>query len=115
MKPREVFCECGHRSMTDWKNDHANEASKAVKHPICQAVIEELIDNLGVSHKGLPAYGIRKVALYAAQVARAQALGFDPDLLRVNAAEANDEQRKFLAAFERGGVPVVVVRVKGAE
>lgn len=64
------------------KNDHANKSDKALKHPLVIDVIDELIDNLGKKGDPLVKYGITKVAMYAAQVARAQALGIDPDDLR---------------------------------
>ncbi len=50
--------------------------------------------DLGVTGQALPEYGIAKVANYAAQVARAQALGFDPDLLRLSDEEADEPARR---------------------
>ena len=72
----------------DWKQVHANEAEKALVTPLVQDVIEELLDNLGTD-SALVRCGITKVASYAAQVARAQALGFDPELLRLSPDEAD--------------------------
>ena len=76
--------------MSDWKLQHANEAEKALEHDLVKYVMEELLDNLGLTGQALPAYGVRKVAIYAAQVARAQALGFDPELLRLSNEEVNE-------------------------
>lgn len=73
----------------DWKAQHGVDSEKALDHELVVAVMAELRENLGVSDTGLPAYGIRKVAYYAASVARAQALGFDPNLLRITDSEAN--------------------------
>lgn len=75
------------RMTSDWKEHHANEAGKAWTHPMVERVMQEYADNMGFDAKvGLPAYGMMKIAMYAAQVARAQALGFDPELLRLTAA-----------------------------
>lgn len=80
--------------MPDWRDDHADEASKSIEHELVEDVIEEFMDNIGLKDKGLPAYGIRKVALYAAQVARADALGFDPNLLRSTEDEIKKDKRE---------------------
>ena len=60
----------------------ANEAAKALDHDLVKNVMEEFAGNMRFELTGLPAYGLAKVAIYAAQVARAQALGINPDLLR---------------------------------
>lgn len=99
--------------MGDWKTDHANEAWKAVEHPIVAYVMEEFADNMGFALDGLPAYGLRKVALYAAQVARAQALGIDPEDLRSTPGEANERMRDLAALFEEQCKPVIVIRPEG--
>ncbi|TFD80728.1 hypothetical protein E3T54_03015 [Cryobacterium sp. Sr8] len=101
--------------MSDWKDAHANAASESIEHPMVEGVIEEFMGNVGLADVGLPAYGIRKVALYAAQVARAHALGFDPELLRLTAAECGAEQ---LALAERAatlGIPVRVIPLEPSE
>ena len=92
--------------MSDWKQAHANAADRTIEHPLMRAVMAELRANLGVSDNSLPAYGIAKVAHYAAQVARAQALGFDPDLLRMSADEAHSEQLRLAAEATVLGIPV---------
>ena len=92
--------------MTDWKDAHANECSKAVDHELVEGVIAEFMDNINVPDEGLPAYGIRKVAMYAAQVARAQALGFDPELLRSNRAESTEAQIELARMATESGIPV---------
>lgn len=93
----------------DWKQLHANAADETLRHPLVVGVMAELRGNLGVSDDGLPAYGIAKVAHYAAQVARAQALGFDPELLRMTPDEANSAQMELAAAAVFAGVPVTLV------
>lgn len=91
---------------TDWKDAHANAASASIKHELVEGVIEEFMDNIGLADKGLPAYGIRKVAHYAAMVARADALGFDPNLLRMTNAEATSHQLELAARAVLAGIPV---------
>lgn len=99
----------------DWKQLHANAADETLKHPLVQDVMAELRGNLGVSDDGLPAYGIAKVAHYAAQVARAQALGFDPDLLRMTPEEADSAQLQIAAAAVLAGVPVTMIPTPTAD
>lgn len=94
---------------SDWKNEHANKASASIKHELVEGVIEEFMDNIGVADKGLPAYGIRKVAHYAAMVARADALGFDPNLLRLTPDEATSLQLELAARAVFEGVPTWVL------
>lgn len=96
----------------DWKNEHANAASASIRHELVEEVISEFMANIGVVDTGLPAYGIRKVALYAAQVARADALGFDPNLLRMTAGEVESHQLDLAARAVLAGVPVHMFRVR---
>jgi hypothetical protein len=93
----------------DWKRHHANDSTEAVQHEIVQRVMEEYADNMGFTLDGLPAYGLRKVALYAAQVARAQALGFDPNLLRLSEDEAASGQWALAASLVLAGVPTFTI------
>jgi hypothetical protein len=94
----------------DWKQQHATEAEKALEHPIVASAIAELRDNLGISENSpLPAYGIVKVATYAAQVARAQALGIDPEALRLTADEVRSEMLRLAAEAAFDGVPVDIL------
>lgn len=90
-------------SEKNWKTQHADESSKALKHPLVSEVIAELLFNLGENDTGLPAYSIRKVAMYAAQVARAQALGIDPDTLRSTDEEATEAQMRIAGIAARAG------------
>ena len=94
---------------SEQKTQHANESGKALKHPLVVEVIDELIENLGVSKTGLEKYGITKVAMYAAQVARAQALGIDPDSLRTTDAEDDAHARGMIEMMQRNGIPVTVI------
>lgn len=95
--------------MTDWKDKHANEASASIKHELVVGVIEEFMDNINLADQGLPAYGIRKVAHYAAMVARAHALGFDPNLLRLTNEEATSVQLSLAATAVTLGIPVHMI------
>ncbi|MFP7833113.1 hypothetical protein [Marisediminicola sp. LYQ134] len=97
----------------DWKDHHANEAAKALDHPLVEDVINELAENLGVDpEKGLPAYGMRKVALYAAQVARAQTLGIDPEALRMTPDEANSHMLALAAEATFKGIPTYMLDLR---
>jgi hypothetical protein len=100
--------------MDDWRQHHANESEKAFSHDLVQGYLDELLRNLGADRKGLVFYGICKVASAAAQVARAQALGFDPDLLRLGRHEANEEIWKVAEAAARRGVPVWTINPEDA-
>lgn len=93
----------------DWKQLHANEADKALAHPLVEEVIAEQLGNLGHSNNPLVEYGLTKIAHYAAVVARAQALGFDPDLLRLTPQEATAEQVRLVAEAVHRGVPTFVI------
>lgn len=97
----------------DWRNHHANEAGKAWTHPMVAEVMQEYADNMGFDSKvGLPAYGMMKVAMYAAQVARAQALGIDPELLKMTADEQNSELLRRAAEASFRGVPVYMIEME---
>lgn len=75
-----------------------------------ESVMEEYASNMGFDPKhGLPAYGMMKVAMYAAQVARAQALGIDPELLRMSGEEQNSEILRRAAEAAFAGVPVIML------
>lgn len=95
----------------DWKAQHAVDSEKALEHEMVAEVMAELRGNLGVDDDGLVAYGIRKVAYYAASVARAQALGFDPNLLRMTSDEASSVQMQLAAELVFNGVPVHLIEV----
>lgn len=95
----------------DWKQVHADIATKAIKHKLVEDAIEELMFNLNLEDDGLPAYGIRKVASIAAQVARAEALGIHPDWLRLSTDEANSQLLEIAARAALSGVPVHMLEV----
>ncbi len=99
--------------MSDWKSKHANDAEAAVYHPLVVDVIAEQMANLGTDDR-LTHYGLTKIATYAAQVARAQALGFDPELLRLSASEANEDQLRLARAAVAAGKPVWLIDDDGA-
>lgn len=98
----------------NWKQKHANESDKVLNHALVVGVIDELMDNLanncGVRPgDALVRYGLTKVAMYAAQVARAQALGFDPDLLRTTESESNAHMFRIARMAVESGKPVVFI------
>lgn len=97
----------------DWKQAHANLAEQAIDHPLVVGVMEEFAANMRFELKGLPAYGLAKVALYAAQVARAQCLGFDPELLRLTPDEGNAAMMRLAAEAVLTGFPVHAIDVPG--
>lgn len=101
--------------MSDWKEHHANEAEKALAHELVRGAMEEFAANMGFVLDGLPKYGLTKVAAYAAQVARAQALGFDPDLVRLSSEEANEQLLRVARRASERGVPVWVVEAEERE
>ncbi len=100
--------------MYDWKQVHANEAEKALDTQLMQDVIREQLENLGREDDPLAKYGLTKIAMYAASVARAQALGFDPDLLRLSADEAHTDQLRLARTAVAAGKPVWLLDEKGA-
>lgn len=95
----------------DWKRDHANASEAAIRHPMVLEVMQEFADNMGFKFEGLPRYGLMKIASYVAQIARAQALGFDPDLLRLSDEEANAQLLATARQAVAAGKPVL--RVEG--
>lgn len=92
-----------------WRDQLVHDADQALTHKLVVDVMAELRENLGVADSGLPAYGIMKVAHYAAVVARAQALGIDPELLRTTDAEARSHQLRLAAEAAFKGVPVYLI------
>lgn len=100
----------------DWKQDFANDAEKAFAHQIVKETLDEYVYNMRGNYsvnldKGLPKYGLMKVMNAVAIVARAQALGIDPDLLRLSNEEASAEIIAMARRFHAAGKPVVVVEV----
>ncbi len=91
------------------KQAFADEAEKALDHALVRSVIREFADNMGFELEGLPKYGIMKVAMYVATVARAQALGIDPDELRQTPQEATAATIDRMLTMMQAGVPIVVV------
>ena len=91
----------------------ANEAEKALDHPLVKDAIEEALFN----HKGkegdLLWYSFAKVAMYTASVARAQALGIDPDELRMTHEEVTSSMLRTARSFVEKGKPVLRVDEDG--
>lgn len=100
-----------------WKDKHANDAERALEHEMVKGVIDEFADNLrhnpdvaaGGFYSGLFCYGFRKCMSYVAQVARAQALGFDPDTLRMTPGEVTEAQINLARMAVEAGKPVHVI------
>ena len=78
----------------------------ASDYEMVQDALIEFAGNMGFKREGLPEYGLSKIVSYVAQVARAEALGFDPELLRVNAAEANAALLRVAEIAAKAGKPV---------
>lgn len=100
--------------MTDWKLHHANESEKAFQQPLVKSCVDEFVENMranvGVDiSEGLPSYGLHKCMSAAMQVARAEALGFDPELLRLSSAEATEQQLKLAETAAKLGKPVWII------
>lgn len=74
------------------KKDFSNEAEKVLKAPELLEVMEEFAGNMGFELKGLPAYGLNKIAFHAAVLARADALGIPISDLKMTSDEAQDQQ-----------------------
>lgn len=90
-------------------NALADEAFKALDHPIVNDCAEELCFNLRIKYEGLPRYGIRKLMQYAAIVARCHALGIDPEEMRMTNEEADDLMLKMADGVAGAGKPVIVI------
>jgi hypothetical protein len=78
----------------DWKEHHANEAEKALDQDLVQRVLTEFAGNMGFERDGLPEYGLVKIVLTVAQVARAEALGFDPQAWQDTVRKAVEAERE---------------------
>lgn len=100
--------------MSNWKEQHANQANEVFKHELVMGVIEEFTDNC-VRNFAVPKddalfrYGLKKCMGYAAQVARAQALGIDPDALRMDGVEVTEAQLRLIEMAYGAGKPVFFV------
>lgn len=99
--------------MSDWKQHHADESEKAIEHELAENAIQEFAKNMKLDLDGLPGYGLQKVCSAVAQVARAQALGFDPDLLRLSPEEASEELLRLAQAASEAGVPTWTIEAEG--
>lgn len=95
--------------MDEFRELVAKIADGVCAHPLVEEIMAELRDNLGVSEDGLPAYGIAKVAHYAAQVAIATAWSVNPDMLKMTASEAASEQWRRAAEAVLNGVPTHMI------
>jgi hypothetical protein len=92
--------------VADWKRTHANEAEKAWENEMVQNVLTEFAGNMGFKREGLPEYGLSKIVSYVAQVARAEALGFDPMLLRLTPQEADQSLLRLAEIAAETGKPI---------
>lgn len=103
----------------DEKQAFANEAEKALDHELVQKVIDESMENLsnyGIAMDNkLVRRGFLKVAMYTATVARALAMGIDPEELRMTPLESNQSILEQTRRVSERGIPVVVVVDEGVD
>ena len=97
----------------DEKNDLASAAYASIQHPVVRGAMEEFALNMRFELRGLPEYGLEKVTQYAAIAARCEALGIDPDAMRMDDDEVAEHRAKLARAFLDDGKPVVVVETGG--
>jgi hypothetical protein len=95
----------------DWKQHHANESEKALDQDLVQSTLSEFASNMGFKREGLPEYGLAKIVSVVAQVARAEALGFDPELLRLSSSEAAEQQLRLAQIAAKTGKPIFVLEL----
>lgn len=95
------------------KQAFADEAEKALSHRMIEGVVDEALFNHGGDKSSLLYYSLMKVAMYTASVARAQALGIDPDELRSTPDEANEHMLRRARSFVAAGKPVLRVDESG--
>lgn len=91
------------------KNSFADAAYAAVDHPTVRQAMEEYAENMRFELSGLPAYGLEKVARYAAMVARCQAVGVDPDEMRLTPAESRSALLHKAADLVYEGIPTMLI------
>lgn len=97
----------------DWKREHATASEVAAEHDLVEAVLSEFADNMAFRREGLPEYGLKKIVSTVAQVVRARTLGFDPDLLRLTADEADAQMLQKARMAVALGKPVLRVDSEG--
>ena len=95
----------------DWKQKHANDSEKSLEHKLVKDAIDEFLFNLKTDKNSFVYYGIMKVAMYVASIARAQALGFDPKLLRLTPDEGNERLLNFAAQLVLKDKDVTIIEV----
>lgn len=100
--------------MSDWKQHHADEAEKALREGLVLRAVDEFVDNMKSNYgvdlsEGLPSYGLTKVMSYVAQAARAQTLGFNPELLRLSEDEADEAMLRLAQIAAESGKPVYLI------
>lgn len=103
----------------DWKQIHANESEKAIEHEIVTNIVDELMLNLSNNFKVPKDHpfvrrNAFKIANAAAQVARAQALGFPPEALLLTPDESSAAILRQAEAAVRAGRPVAVIALSKA-
>lgn len=83
------------------------DAGEAVEHPYVARVMAEFAMNMGFRLDGLPEYGMKKVAAYAAIVGACIARGVDPKVLESTPESGLAEAIALVEAL--AGKPVFVV------
>lgn len=103
--------------MSSWKQDHANKSEKAIGHELVQSVINEFKFNLRLNPEVGPDdalwdYGLMKICNAVAQVARAQALGFNPNILKMSDSEIGETRLRLIKIAVKTGKPVIVLQIQ---
>lgn len=96
------------------KQAFANEAEKALSHPLVEEVVDEALENHGGDKQSLLYYSFMKIAMYTASVARAQALGIDPGDLRNTREESIEQMLGRARRLVAKGMPVIRIDERGA-
>lgn len=88
------------------------QAELSLDHILVEQIRDEYVQNMrGTADlsSGLPRYGLWKVMVYTAIVARAQALDIDPHALAMNEEEGRQHDRAMIQAATEAGVPVTAI------
>lgn len=100
--------------MDDWKQKHADDSEEGVlNHPLVVRQMESFARNMGFELEGLPRMGLLQIVSVSAQVARAHALGFDPELLRLAPHEADEQNLAIARKLVEQGKPVLRIDSDG--
>lgn len=90
------------------KYAHLGGAAAALEHEMVREVMQEYAGNMGFKLEGLPAYGLRKVARYAATIAWCAAKGIDINELRATPEEYNEHALRLAQIAMKAGKGVIL-------